>query len=117
MFEKNEHGFDFAVFKKRIEHFRTFFYIFFQKSANNFRYDTSNDDNYTQCGVFWRKVLNEGAKSRLIENISLHLVNAAEFIQDKAVDMFYKCDKDYGRRLKEALDKLRAKRTSSMREE
>lgn len=103
-----------------------FFSIFFKSAVRtpnlnyityDFRYDTSNDDNYTQCGVFWRKVLNEGAKSRLIENISLHLVNAAEFIQDKAVDMFYKCDKDYGHRLKEALDKLRAKRSSSMREE
>lgn len=37
----------------------------------------------------------------------MHLVNAAEFIQDRAVEMFSKCDKDYGQRLETALIKLR----------
>lgn len=74
------------------------------------RYDTGNEDNFSQCGVFWRNVLDEGAKSRLIENISSHLINAAEFIQDRAVSNFTKCDADYGRRLKEALDLLRKQR-------
>jgi len=76
------------------------------------RYDTGNEDNFSQCGVFWRNVLDEGAKSRLIENISSHLINAAEFIQDRAVANFTKCDADYGRRLKEALDLLRKQRNS-----
>lgn len=51
--------------------------------------------------------MDEGAKERLIENMSMHLVNAAEFIQDRAVEMFSKCDEDYGRRLRDALIKLR----------
>lgn len=72
-----------------------------------FRYDTSENDNYSQCGIFWRKVLSEDAKQRLIENMSMHLVNAAEFIQDRAVEMFSKCDEDYGKRLQQALIKLR----------
>lgn len=76
------------------------------------RHDTGNEDNFSQCGVFWRKVLDEGAKTRLIENISSHLINAAEFIQDRAVANFSKCDPEYGRRLKEALDKLRKQRNS-----
>lgn len=60
--------------------------------------------------MFWRKVLDEGAKTRLIENISSHLINAVDFIQDRAVANFTKCDPDYGRRLKEALDVLRKQR-------
>jgi catalase len=62
-------------------------------------------------GVFWRKVLDEGARARLIENMSGHLVNAAEFIQDRAVANFSKCDEEYGRRLREALEKLRKQKS------
>lgn len=69
------------------------------------RYDSSEDDNYTQCGVFWRKVLDEAAKDRLIDNMSKHLSFAAEFIQERAVRNFSKVDSDYGQRLKAALDK------------
>lgn len=71
------------------------------------RHDSGNEDNFSQCGVFWRKVLNEQERTRLIENISGHLVNAAEFIQQRAVENFSKCDPEYGRRLKEALNKLK----------
>ena len=38
------------------------------------RYDSSDEDNYSQVGIFWRKVLNEEAKKNLIENISGHLI-------------------------------------------
>lgn len=51
--------------------------------------------------------MDEPAKARLIENISTHLINAVDFIQDRAVENFRKCDEDYGRRLREALDKLK----------
>lgn len=76
------------------------------------RHDTSNDDNFSQCGVFWRKTLNEEERTRLIENISGHLINAAEFIQLRAIENFGKCDQEYGRRLKEALDKLKNARVT-----
>nr|AGH07917.1 catalase [Brachionus calyciflorus] len=77
------------------------------------RYDSSNEDNFTQVGTFWNKVLNEQEKQRLIENMSGHLVNAVDFIQQRAVENFGKCDPEYGRRLKEALDKLKNKQSNS----
>ena len=76
------------------------------------RYDSSDEDNYSQCGIFWRKVLDEEAKKRLIENISGHLINAAEFIQQRQIANFAKCDEEYGRRLKEAIDKMKKQRSN-----
>jgi catalase len=75
------------------------------------RHDSGNEDNFSQCGVFWRKTLDEAARARLIENMSGHLINAAEFLQLRAIENFSKCDQEYGRRLKEALDKLKNNRT------
>ncbi len=74
------------------------------------RYDSGNEDNFSQAGLFWRKVLNEQERTRLIENISGHLINAAEFIQQRGVENFTKCDPDYGRRLSEALQRLKNQR-------
>jgi catalase len=71
------------------------------------RYDSSDEDNFSQCGIFWRKTLDEGARQRLVDNIAGNLVNAAEFIQQRQVENFTKCDEQYGRRLREALDKLK----------
>lgn len=76
-------------------------------SGDAMRHDSGNEDNFSQCGVFWRKVLDQGARERLINNMSAHLINAAEFIQERAVANFTKCDETYGRMLKEALDKLK----------
>jgi len=76
------------------------------------RHDSGAEDNFSQVGVFWNKVLNEQERANLIENISGHLINAADFIQQRAVENFTKCDKEYGRRLQEALNALRAQRAS-----
>lgn len=74
------------------------------------RYDTGDEDNFSQCGLFWRNVLNEQEKSNLISNMSGNLSNAAEFIQDRAVVNFSKCDADFGRRLRDALNEIKSKR-------
>nr|QOD42443.1 catalase 2 [Brachionus plicatilis] len=79
------------------------------------RYDSGNEDNFSQVGLFWEKVLNDQEKQRLIENVSGHLINAAEFIQERAVTNFGKCHPDYGRRLKEALDLLKNKEASAIK--
>ena len=76
------------------------------------RYDTGNEDNFTQCGIFWNHTLTEQGRHNLIENMSGHLINAEEFIQQRAVNNFAKCDPEYGRRLQEALNKLKATRSS-----
>ncbi|GFS37675.1 catalase [Nephila pilipes] len=62
---------------------------------------------YTEEGN-WDLVLSDEEKDRLIQNIANHLVNAQDFIQERAVNNFAQVDVDYGRRLKEELEKLQA---------
>lgn len=76
------------------------------------RYDSGNEDNFSQAGTFYRQVLNEQEKTRLVNNIAGHLIDAAEFIQQRAVENFAKADEEYGRRIKETLDKLKNQRSS-----
>jgi len=68
------------------------------------RYNTGDEDNFTQPGTFWRKVMDEGARARLVANIAGHLKDAQAFIQDRAVKNFSQVDADFGKRLRKALD-------------
>jgi catalase len=77
------------------------------------RYDSGDEDNFTQCGTFFRETLTEQGRSNLIENMSGHLIDAADFLQDRAVTNFGKCDADYGRRLREALNTLKVQKNVS----
>ena len=52
-----------------------------QVSGDVARYNTADDDNFSQVTTFWTKVLNEPARARLVENIAGHLKNAQPFIQ------------------------------------
>ena len=52
-------------------------------------------------------MLNEEEKTRLVNNIAGHVVNAKEFIQQRCVEMFSKCDPDYGGRIAAQLKKLK----------
>ena len=56
--------------------------------------------------------MTEQGRTNLIENLSSHLKDAAEFLQQRAVDNFTKCDPEYGRRLSEALNKYKTNRNS-----
>uniref|UniRef100_A0A914UKS2 Catalase n=1 Tax=Plectus sambesii TaxID=2011161 RepID=A0A914UKS2_9BILA len=76
----------------------------FKLSGDVARYNSADDDNYTQPGIFWSKVLDEPARERLVENIAGHLTNADSFIQDRQVENFTKVNKDFGARLRKALD-------------
>jgi len=76
------------------------------------RYNTADDDNFSQVGTFWRDVLTEEGKANLIANMAGHLQNAQDFIQDRAVKNFGQCDPEYGRRLREALDAYKQSRTA-----
>jgi len=77
------------------------------------RYNSHDDDNFTQPGTFWRKVLDEGGRKRLVENIAGHLVNAKQFIQDRAVKNFSQVDPEFGRRLETALKGIKEKKEKS----
>lgn len=75
-------------------------------------YETGEDDNFSQVTKFWTDVLDESAKQRLVDAIAGHLVDAQPFIQDRAINNFTMVHQDYGRRVKEGLQKLSERQTT-----
>jgi len=69
------------------------------------RYNSADEDNFTQCGIFYRKVLNEAERTALVENIAGHMVNAQDFLQDRAIANFANADSEYGARIRQALNR------------
>lgn len=67
------------------------------------KYDSSNDDNYTQAGLLYRNVLPKDEQTRLVENITDNLKHAADFLQEKAIYHFTQIDGDLGKQLRENL--------------
>jgi len=59
--------------------------------------------------VFWRKVLSEVERERLVGNIVSTLRFARKDIQGRLIDIYTKVDKDFGRRVAESLMKHSAK--------
>ena len=47
--------------------------------------------------------------------MSGHLSGAADFIQQRAIENFSKCDPEYGRRLREALNKYKKLKVKELR--
>jgi catalase len=74
------------------------------------RYETGFDeDNFTQCGIFFRKVLNQAERERLTDNIAGSLVNCYDFIQDRVIANFAAADANYGKMIKEKVEALKRK--------
>uniref|UniRef100_A0A2P2HVH3 Catalase n=1 Tax=Hirondellea gigas TaxID=1518452 RepID=A0A2P2HVH3_9CRUS len=69
------------------------------------RYNTADHDNFTQCGEFYRKVLNAEERARLAENIGGHVAAAQEFIRKRTVGNFAKADPALGQAIQDAIDK------------
>jgi catalase len=67
------------------------------------RYDSGDEDNFSQPRVFYQKVLNECERTRLISNIAGHLKDACEPVQERTVKNFAQVDPSFGKRLSEAL--------------
>jgi len=72
------------------------------------RYPTDDDDNFSQAGIFYNKVLDAGAKDRLTSNIAGHMSAAAPFIQKRAIANFSKADPHYGKSIEEKIAKIKA---------
>ncbi|XP_037796874.1 catalase-like [Penaeus monodon] len=85
----------------------------FSVSADVDRYNSADEDNFTQVGIFYRQVLNEAERQRLVENIAGHLIGAQEFIQDRAIKNFAQADPEYGANIRRALDKIKMTQASS----
>lgn len=82
-------------------------------TGNVARYDTGDEDNFTQCGEFFRKVLSADARDRLTSNIAGNLVNAQEFLQKRAIANFAAVDANYGRMVKDKVAKLAREKKAS----
>ncbi|XP_022909180.1 catalase-like [Onthophagus taurus] len=69
-------------------------------------YDLGFDDNFTQPRIFYQTVLDDGAKTRLIQNIVNDLKNASSFIQERQINVFKNVDSEFGRRVCVGLKKF-----------
>jgi len=77
------------------------------------RYNTADDDNFSQVGKFWNNVLNADERQRLVDNIAGHLKNAQDFIQKRAVENFARADSQFGKALTAKLKEHQASKASS----
>jgi len=73
------------------------------------RYETGDEDNFSQVGYFFRKVLSAEARERLTDNIAGSLAQAQDFIQKRAISNFAAADATYGLLIKQKIDKIKAK--------
>uniref|UniRef100_A0A0B7BJZ7 Catalase n=1 Tax=Arion vulgaris TaxID=1028688 RepID=A0A0B7BJZ7_9EUPU len=60
------------------------------------KYETANEDNFSQPSQFYRNVLNDGERTRLAQNIAGHLRDALPRIQDVAISNFTQVDYQLG---------------------
>ena len=78
------------------------------------RYETGDEDNFTQAGVFFRKVLNPQERERLTDNIAGTLSQAQDFIQKRAIANFAAADSTYGRMISDKIEKIKNKSNPSV---
>lgn len=73
-------------------------------SGDASKYDNGDDDNYTQARALYTRVLDVGARARLINNIVQNLKFASDFIRERAIGNFSQVDQEFGRRIKEGIE-------------
>ncbi|CAG7821105.1 unnamed protein product [Allacma fusca] len=59
------------------------------------RYDSGDEDNFSQVDLFWTKVLSPEERQRLVNNIAGHLKNASEAIRNRALVNFGQVNPEY----------------------
>ena len=69
------------------------------------RHTPIKEDDFGQPAVFWQRVLDDGAKARLVENFADSLKNASNFIVERQISNFMKVNVDLGKRVTDALRK------------
>jgi len=86
--------------------------------AGRHTYRYPNDD-FVQAGELYRKVMSTKDRDHLIGNIVTHLSGAQKRIQLRQTSLFYKADKEYGRRVAEGLklDMKQVERLAAMSQE
>ncbi|KAI1701590.1 catalase domain-containing protein [Ditylenchus destructor] len=74
------------------------------------RHDAHGDANYDQPAMFWTKVLDDGGRKRLVENILSTLKMVKPHLQERVIAEFTKVHKDMGRMLQLGIEKYQNNR-------
>lgn len=75
----------------------------FKVSGDVARYNSGDEDNFTQVGNFFRQTLDKEERERLVDNMASHLCNAQNFIQERVVHNYTQADPSFGSMLKARL--------------
>ena len=67
------------------------------------RFETGDENNFSQVTDFWNIVLSNEERERLVSNIAGHLKDAAPFIQERTVSNFTQVHPDFGAKLRAQL--------------
>ena len=79
------------------------------------RVETGDEDNFSQCRIFYTEVLDDSERDRLSSNIAHHLANVASpFIRQRAIRNFSQVHPDYGPAIERKLQGVLASRPSSL---
>jgi len=68
------------------------------------RWNSADEDNFTQVGLFYNEVLTKEERFRLCDNIASHLCAAQEFLQERAIKNFSAADPAFGKQIKDLID-------------
>jgi catalase len=82
-------------------------------SGDILRHETGDVDNFSQCGEFFRNVLDADARERLTDNIAEHIACAQEFIRERAIANFASADVNYGWMIHDKVKDITARRKKS----
>ncbi|XP_071498414.1 catalase-like [Diadema antillarum] len=85
----------------------------FTVSGEACRYNTCDEDNFSQCAIFWRDVLSEADREATVDNMASHIVSAADFLQKRAVEQWSKVDPDWGKRLERKIAQYKSQTTTT----
>ncbi|CAJ0955976.1 unnamed protein product, partial [Mesorhabditis belari] len=67
------------------------------------RYDDGNANNFEQPREFWTKVLDEGARERMVENFAGALSGCHSYIIDRFLNVCQQVHPDFGQKLRKAV--------------
>uniref|UniRef100_A0A7E4UVV2 Catalase n=1 Tax=Panagrellus redivivus TaxID=6233 RepID=A0A7E4UVV2_PANRE len=79
----------------------------FNISGDVYRHDAKDDDNYSQPRMFWEKVLDEGGRQRLVDNIVGIVRNTYPNIQERVVEVYGRVHPDFKKALAAGLKKAK----------
>jgi len=91
-YEPNSFGYGTQASEQRTSPFRV------AGRAHRVKTNHPNDD-FVQPGALFRTVMTPTDRDHLVDNIVSHLKNAKKFLQERQVQIFYKCDPEYGQRV------------------